>query len=391
MSPPFHRAFLQSCSSRSRLIAFVLLVAFSVWLYWRAESDGPASLSDSQVREHRSHRVLTMNDAVKDQVISVPVDGGFFDLNPSRDRDEWEVTMDAFLRMQTSETAEHVLRGLDLQTSKPRVIDAIRRLARIWAEVDPMVVGDFALELPLGPGMLSILEQALLVWVGANPDAAIAWADRIADSALRDEALHHLGHELLSVDPNLALVVADRISDMEIWHMLSLRLLREMTWQGHPHDALIYLDVIADYPGKAELYAAIAIDWSTREPEQSIQLLIEKVPEESLLSHSIISVVQRWAQTEPSAVADWAEGLDSSDFSTQVFSVLAGTWASMDPFATGLWLNQLPEGLDRDHAVSEYLIQLSRWGEVDEVVELWLATIETPELRKGVERVIRRR
>lgn len=53
-------------------------------------------------------------------------------------------------------------------------------------------------------------------------------------------------------------------------------------------------------------------------------------------------------------------------------SALVTTWAIEDPFAAGLWLDQLPDGIDRDHAISGYVIQLSRLGEFDDVVDKWL-------------------
>ncbi len=88
-----------------------------------------------------------------------------------------------------------------------------RTMISEWAEFDPVKASRFAQTLPAGSFSLESLAQHL---GGRDVDAAVAWADRLKDAKMRDQARSNIAIALTEGDVPSALSVAERIVDEAI-------------------------------------------------------------------------------------------------------------------------------------------------------------------------------
>jgi hypothetical protein len=189
----------------------------------------------------------------------------------------------------------------------------------------PLASGGRAAAAPVALPLTGHPEQVrrLLQWAGGDLDAAIAWADGLADAAQRREALEALCLKIAERDPRAALDMVERFGLDDQPGVI----VENLVAQWAEVDASAALDWITQRPaGDAQerLISRVAFALAGSDPHEAARLIGEQMGPGPLQTEAAASLVQRWWAVDPAAAADWVEGLAEGPLRDRALQELAG-------------------------------------------------------------------
>jgi hypothetical protein len=101
--------------------------------------------------------------------------------------------------------------------------------------------------------------------------------------------------------------------------------------------AIEWTDMIADETLRNAILAAGFVAWSETEPANAATRALEKLPAGRLLDDTLVSIVQRWAQTDARAAAAWVERFPECPLRAAAVENLLSQWRQTDPVAATNW------------------------------------------------------
>jgi hypothetical protein len=212
--------------------------------------------------------------------------------------------------------------------------DRIRRDARLlslagrWIDASPEEAMGFAFGLPPGEVRDIFLRQLCVTWARKDPDAALAWSDRLDDPAGRRGVRSTVCIAVAESDPRLALGLALRHGcdggDSD-------GLLENLSAQWAERDPEAALDWVRTQPGgdwHDRLMARVAFVLSKSDPHSAACRVAGEMEPGPAQTEAILSVLHQWTTVDPRAAADWVRDFPPGGLRDRALGELAGNQSS---------------------------------------------------------------
>jgi hypothetical protein len=261
----------------------------------------------------------------------------------------------------------------------PRFV-ALETVASQLVARGPREAADLLLGASDAPGRVEILALALAHWSRRDPEAALAWTQRLPAGELRQRATASVGFALAQTAPERALAIIDLVSEgRDRWLLVgaigqtwvaqnpdaAMRWARQLP-AGPARDAAIAgIDAgmgiaasrragpagIGGSRGPQRAGGALGVPPSLPAPETRAPALAR---EEALRRE-----FEQLLQASPARAADWLSALPGPDRTDEMIARLAREWLIIDPQAAETWLDQNAGSALRKHEIIEEARQLN--------------------------------
>ncbi|MEO5916424.1 MAG: hypothetical protein ABIS50_19465 [Luteolibacter sp.] len=214
--------------------------------------------------------------------------------------------------------------------------ESTRGLLRRWAEADGCAAAAWAEQLPAGLLRENALSSVAIEWANTDLKSTVEWARQLPDAAEQQTLLLAAANEAVRTDPVEALRIAvespagaegDEIIRRAAMEWASKDAAGAMDWAG----------TISDESLRHKVQAAEMVAWSDTAPENAAARAVDTLPEGRLLDDTLVSIVQRWAQTAPKAAAAWVERFPDGLLRTAAIENLMSQWRKIDPVTAQQW------------------------------------------------------
>ena len=199
------------------------------------------------------------------------------------------------------------------------------RIMRHWAENDAKAASLWAASLSEGSMRPISLEQVAIVWSGQDLAGSSEWARTLKVETERDETLRMIAHEAVRTEPVTALAMAFELPAGEPRDQLVLRAASEWATTD-PKSAVDWARQISDHTLRDSVLADMAVAWGNRDAIAAATLATKELPPGRLQADTFIAIVQRWAQTDPQAAAQWVAGFPESAMREAALDNLSKLW-----------------------------------------------------------------
>jgi hypothetical protein len=98
--------------------------------------------------------------------------------------------------------------------------------------------------------------------------------------------------------------------------------------------------MIPDEPLRQTVLASELVAWSETEPANAATRAVKTLPAGRMLDDTLVSIVQRWAQTDARAAAAWVERFPEGSLRAAAVENLLSQWRQTDPDAAAQWLSR---------------------------------------------------
>jgi hypothetical protein len=237
--------------------------------------------------------------------------------------------------------------------ARPAAAELCQLLVRRWAEADAPSAAAWTAQLPDGSVRRAALEQVAIAWANTDLPAATAWIQAMPAGESEQAAAVSLGYEAARSEPVTALSVAGALPpgpqrDDLLVHAIS-------QWAaGDSAVAADWAKKVPDVSLRERLLAAVAVSSAEKEGAAAATLAVNDLVTGEEQNRAVVSIVQRWAQNSPSAVASWVAQWPDTPARDAATQNLLALWTGQDSQAAAAWLDGLPEGALRTTGVSAY-------------------------------------
>jgi hypothetical protein len=201
------------------------------------------------------------------------------------------------------------------------------RLLRRWAEGDAAAAAAWARSLPAGDWRAEALKQVALAWSGQDLNKAVGWARSLPDGSERESGLLAIAHEAVRSDPMTALQIAADLPTGGSSDELIRR--AAMEWASEDAEAAAaWARQIEDAALREQVLSGVALAWGDRDPMAAAIFILNELPSGRPQADTLIGIVQRWAQQDPTQAIAWVESFPESTLRRDALANLAqqGFW-----------------------------------------------------------------
>ncbi len=280
----------------------------------------------------------------------------FFKIQATDDALEWEAAMSKFLEGMTLEMAAILLYEMGEDEMKDA---AAQRLFDYWATGSPRKAAALAEAINDPQTRLILLNIAALRWAVSDLTGAAAWARNLPDDNVRTEIMTAVSSEAIRSDPFEALRLITELSSSTAQTNVILRAAAEWAYQN-PGEVMRWADQIEDLKLRQQVIEQIAVASAEKNPASAAVIALEKLPAGGDQDRALVSIVQRWAQSDPIAASHWVSQFPNDALGHDAMENLVTLWADMDLNASGKWLLSLQPSELRNVGIQTYARVLSR-------------------------------
>ena len=204
--------------------------------------------------------------------------------------------------------------------------EELTSLVRRRAALRPAEAAAWVQALPEGAVKTGLLEDVAIVWAEKDPGEALKWASGLPAGENRQVAVCAIGYEAARGEPTNALMAALALESGPARNQLILHVVSQWAVTD-PGAALQWVETVKEGGLRDELFANMAAAWAKQDGEAAAMLVSRTVRSEATQRRAVVSVVQRWAQTNPGAARKWVEHLPDA-------SLRSNCWESL-PHSSG--------------------------------------------------------
>lgn len=282
---------------------------------------------------------------------------------------EWEAAMSKFMAGMTLETAATLLNEMSEDEMKN---PAAQRLFDYWATGSPRMAAALAEGINDPQTRKILLNIAALRWAVSDLTGAVAWARNLPNDDVRTEIMTAVSSEAIRSDPFEALRLATELSSSPAQTNVILRAAAE--WAYHsPGEVMSWADQIEDLQLRHQMIENIAVATADQNPASAAVIALEKLPAGGDQDRALVSIVQRWVQSDPVAASHWVSEFPNDTLGHDAMENLVTLWADMDLKAAGKWLLSLEPGQLRNVGIQTYSRVLSHTD--GELAKHWEASL----------------
>jgi hypothetical protein len=214
--------------------------------------------------------------------------------------------------------------------------EAFQAVLRRWSMADPVSAAAWAGQLSAATSRRMALRIVAIEWAGVDMQAATAWVREMPDPAETKELLRAVSAEAVRTDPVEALHLAVELSEGEDGDETIRR--AAMEWASKDTaGAMEWAKTIPDQGLRHAVLAAELVAWAETAPETAAGHALETLPAGRLLDDTVVSIVQRWAQSDARAAAAWVERFPESSLRAAAIENLLSQWRQIDPVTARQW------------------------------------------------------
>lgn len=186
------------------------------------------------------------------------------------------------------------------------------------------------------PAEEQTLERTAIALANSDLKKAMEWLAQIQDPESKLRATLAIGNEAIRSNPMVALNLVAGLKSSPQRDDLIRRGVAEWALSD-ASSAKEWALQIEDETLRTGAVACIATSWSNSSPVAAANLVIDELPEGRLQSDTLVSIIQRWAQTSPKAAASWVEQFPEGDLKKVAAKNLIAVWSSRDAVEAGRW------------------------------------------------------
>ena len=223
-----------------------------------------------------------------------------------------------------------------------------------WANADPAKAFAFAQAAVTKsfPTNDTALSEVLSTWAGHDPQAALAAAQGLDSSSLRQDAVRVvLANWALGDDPKAAL---DTAKALNLGSQLNNVLQGiYINWAEHdPAGAFAALDQVANVNTRNNLVGNILQAMSETDPNGALKLLLTLPPgAQNAPPYAINKIFSQLTMQDPAAAVQALGQLPGGQMRENAVTQVATAWADTDPQGAINWANSLGNAADRANAL----------------------------------------
>jgi hypothetical protein len=245
-----------------------------------------------------------------------------------------------------------LLDSLALDTS-PGAAEMSLPLIRRWAVSNPAVAAAWTSQLPKSPEGHAALKQVAIAWADTDLPAAAVWVHAMPEGGSKQAVMLALAYEAARTEPVMALELASTIPPARERDDLLVHAISQ--WAGtHSTNAVAWAMEVPDPDLRQRLVAAVAIASAEQDGTMAATLAANSLGAGEAQDRATVSIVQRWAQTSPSAAASWVSQFPDIPSRDAAVQNLLASWTAPDAEAAGCWVRELPVGSLRDVGIIAY-------------------------------------
>ncbi|MDB6018462.1 MAG: hypothetical protein JWR19_2951 [Pedosphaera sp.] len=188
--------------------------------------------------------------------------------------------------------------------------------------------------MPAGSDRQEALAIAASAWAEQNFADATAWAKQLPDTAEQQKVLEIMADEAVYEHPVEALRLATTLAPSSALDGTTARAIAVWT-RTAPEDAVSWAKQIRDEDSREQVITSIAATWGESNPAAAVNLAITSLRLGPVLDQTVITVVQRWAQTDALDAKAWVDQFPQGTFRQAAMAVLDESAKHNHPHAHG--------------------------------------------------------
>lgn len=253
-----------------------------------------------------------------------------------------------------------------------------QRLLLALAERDPQAAITFLEILPSNAGREMTLAQVIGTAASADPESTANWVERLF-GADRSVAISALVGAWASFDPPEAAKYAGQLGeDEQFWPSVDRLTFHWM--RVDPEAALRWAESLPAQEKVEALEGAVRA-WAKSDPARAADYVAAQ-GDPAFQRAAAEPIVTEWGRWQPAEAAAWVQtAFDDPEIRGPSYEALATMWLSAYPRDAGAWIDTLPQGSDRDAAVTVLLENLASAD--PETGTAWADTLFDPALRES--------
>jgi hypothetical protein len=296
-------------------------------------------------------------------------------------KNAWPVLVPAFVKAvpQLNEKA----------ASSPDLEEAVQWMTDYYAEQDAPAALEWAKKWLLGDAQESAMATIAGELSKTSFDQAVALANGIKDADSRSDAMANIGAALAKQDPQKALTWAQSLTNPDeksaaveevMWAMSDsdpataaqqvrainnpelleniASSIAESLAAKNPAQAMQWAEAIPAGAAQDEAVSGALTGWAKTDPKGALSSLLAKYTKNADAAEGVF---EEWASNSPEEAAAQARQVADPALREQAVSGVVNGWLNNgnDPQAVEQWVDQLPEGKDRDVASAAVVDVLS--------------------------------
>lgn len=176
-------------------------------------------------------------------------------------------------------------------------------------------------------------------------------AEALPEGPARAEALSAVAWNALEVDPELSRHLLDELEPGSPGRVRLIGHLAMRLAEQSPEQAAAWAGSLEQDAERHEAVARIAVIRANSDPVGATEWLFEQVGEGRVRDRSTVQIVQRWAQSDPAAAAEWIESFPSGRLRVASLRGCLDPWIRADPGAVASWMSGLDDAGLRDDSI----------------------------------------
>jgi len=181
------------------------------------------------------------------------------------------------------------------------------------------------------------------IYTFVDAKAALAWAQQLPDVSRRTAALESVCMQLAKQDPAQAVLTGWQQDLGE----RKTEIMESLTQQWANKDvsaALTWARTVGDDTQRGEMISRVVFALAQTDPPAAANLVAMEIPAGDACNRAAVTVVARWAMTDPQSSAAWVSQFPDGMVLNQSVENLIDVWAVADPNAANNWIATLPAG-----------------------------------------------
>ena len=220
-------------------------------------------------------------------------------------------------------------------------------LTRRWADNDPRGAADWVEQMARGAGRLNAVTQVAIAWAEQDALAAADWARGLGAEGERHAALLQIAYETARSAPFQSIQLGFESPPSPERDELIIHAARQWAAIDSPA-AYEWAAKLSDASLAQKVIAEVMIVSAEQDGRSAAVQTVEALSPGPIQDRAIVSVIQRWGQSDPSSAAAWVKDFPPSPLGLDVLHSLITGWYEFDAAAAQRWVHTLPPSALRD-------------------------------------------
>jgi uncharacterized membrane protein/protein-disulfide isomerase len=227
-----------------------------------------------------------------------------------------------------------------------------------------------------GQPIESPMDDVALAWAAHDVEAAVAWVRSLPESEDKARALVHLAPRWTEIDPRGAAACAQIQGNLPMIALVAAK------WaEIDPETAGTWAAQLPIGRARQQALESLIAAWAEQSPLDAMKYVDRLPASDAAQQQARVSILARWARSDPDLVAGWMEGLRGTVLADNVLSRVIVPWSQHNPAEVAGWLSAMPAGRARDDAINSFAAVIE--GQEPETAFRWAASIENDAMRNS--------